>query len=102
AVGPYENGRMYTLAELRAEQGAGGQEALDALLLPVDSAIADWPVIRLDRDMSFYVRRGQAVLVLHAPTQGWVRLYDAEGGFLGIGEVADDGRITPKRLLASA
>lgn len=101
-VGPYEKRPMYTLAELEARFDAGGHAALDELLLPVDSAVADWPVIRLDSDMSFYVRRGQAVLVPRAPTEGRVRLYGDGGEFLGIGEVADDGRIAPKRLLAQA
>jgi len=99
-VGPYEKLPMYTQAELEAAYDAGGHAALDALLLPVDSAVADWPVVRLDTDMSFYVRRGQAVLVPRAPTEGRVRLYSDAGEFLGIGEVADDGRIAPKRLLA--
>lgn len=101
-VGPYEKRPMYTLGELEAKVDVGGQFALDDLLLPVDSAVADWPVIRLDPDMSFYVQRGQAVLVPRAPTEGRVRLYSDVGQFLGIGEVADDGRIAPKRLLAQA
>ena len=100
-VGPYEKRPMYTLAELEARAGAGGPAALDSCLLPVDSAVADWPVVSLDADMSFYVRRGQAVQVPGAPTSGRVRLYSEAGAFLGIGEVADDGRIAPKRLLAA-
>lgn len=99
-VGPYEKRPMHTQAELEARFDAGGHAALDEMLLPVDSAVADWPVIRLDADMSFYVRRGQAVQVPRAPTEGRVRLYTDAGAFLGIGEVADDGRIAPKRLLA--
>ena len=101
-VGPYEKRPMYTLAELEATLEAGGQSALDALLLPVDSAIADWPVVNLDADMSFYIRRGQPVLVPRAPSDGLVRLYSDAGEFLGIGEVAEDGRIAPRRLLATA
>lgn len=101
-VGPYEKRAMFTLAELEARFEAGGHAALDELLLPVDSAVTDWPVVRLDADMSFYVRRGQAVLVPRSPTAGRVRLYTDAGEFLGIGEVAEDGRIAPKRLLASA
>ncbi len=101
-VGPYEKRPMHTLAELEAKRETGGEAALDALLLPVDSAIADWPLVSLDADMSYYLRRGQPVLVPRAPTEGLVRLYDESGGFLGIGEVADDGRIAPRRLLATA
>lgn len=100
-VGPYEKRRMLTLADLESQRESGGHAALDELLLPVDSAVADWPVVSLDQDMSFYVRRGQAVLVPRSPTEGLVRLYTDAGQFLGIGEVADDGRIAPKRLLAA-
>jgi tRNA pseudouridine55 synthase len=41
------------------------------------------------------------VLVPRAPTQGWVRLYQGEQQFLGIGEILDDGRVAPRRLLGS-
>jgi tRNA pseudouridine55 synthase len=74
---------------------------LDALLLPQDSAVAHWPAVHLRGDAAFYLRQGQPVLVPKAPTQGWVRLYEGEQPFLGIGEVLDDGRIAPRRLLAS-
>ena len=33
---------------------------------------------------------------------GWVRLYGQGGRFLGMGTVLDDGRVAPKRLLATA
>lgn len=99
-VGPFEKRPMYTLEELEAQHEQGGHAALDKLLLPVDSPVADWPLLRLDPDSAFYVMRGQAVLVPQAPTEGEVRLYAAEGDFLGIGEVADDGRIAPKRLMS--
>ena len=47
---------------------------------------------------TIYLRQGQPVLVPKAPTQGWVRVYHAER-FLAVGEVQDDGRIAPKRLM---
>lgn len=100
-VGSYEKRPMYSLAELASQRDEQGDAALDRLLLPVDSAVADWPVIRLDEDMSFYMRRGQPLQVPRAPTEGRVRLYTEAGEFLGIGEIADDGRIAPKRLLAA-
>jgi tRNA pseudouridine55 synthase len=40
--------------------------------------------------------------VPHAPTSGWVRIHESgEGGgrFLGVGEVLEDGRIAPRRLV---
>jgi len=50
-------------------------------------------------DSAFYLRQGQPVLVPRAPTCGWVRLYQGEQRFLGIGEILDDGRVAPRRLV---
>ena len=97
-VEPYDAARMVTLDALRgrAEQGLA---ALDEVLLPADTALPDWPVVRVRGDAAFYLRQGQPVLVPRAPTQGWVRLYEGEEQFLGIGEILDDGRVAPRRLL---
>ena len=98
AVKPYDATRMVTLETLR-ERATGDLAALDALLLPPDSAVAQWPAVRVGGDAAFYLRQGQPVLVPRAPTQGWVRLYQDDEQFLGIGEILDDGRVTPRRLL---
>ncbi|MGD9888805.1 MAG: tRNA pseudouridine(55) synthase TruB [Halothiobacillaceae bacterium] len=103
-LGPFiENPQMYTLehlqalAELGAEQG---QEALDRVILPADSALPDYPAIKLDADSTYYIRHGNPVFVAHAPTKGWVKIYGADDLFLGMGEVLDDGRVAPRRMLA--
>jgi tRNA pseudouridine55 synthase len=72
------------------------------LLLPMDEALADWNAVHLDADSSYYIRMGQAVLVPKAPTEGWVRIYDDQERFIGMGEILDDGRVAPRRMLASA
>jgi tRNA pseudouridine55 synthase len=69
-----------------------------ALLLSIDSAVMELPQVVLADEMSFYVRRGQAVMIPKLKTQGYVRLYNREGSFLGVGEVLDDGRVAPRRL----
>lgn len=97
-VGPYEESGMVSLDRLRelAEQGF---EPLDQLVLPIESALAQWPGVRLTEDAAFYLRQGQPVLVPHAPANGWVRLYGGRDRFLGMGEVLDDGRVAPRRLM---
>lgn len=100
AVEPYDATRMVTLEALR-ERAEQGLAALDQWLLPMESAAADWPAVSVSGDSAFYLRQGQPVLVPHAPTQGWVRLYQREQQFLGIGEILDDGRVAPRRLLGS-
>lgn len=98
AVGPYRDpDAMVTLDTLR-ELGEGGFQALDARLLAVESALNDWPPVRLTADSAFYLRQGQPVLVPKAPTSGWVRLYDQDQRFLGVGEVQDDGKVAPRRM----
>lgn len=96
SVGPYD-GEMLTMEQLTllAEQG---MDALDACLQPVDSGVADWPDVRLGTDAAFYVKQGQPVMVPHAPTHGWVRIYD-QSQFLGVGEIQDDGLVAPRRMI---
>jgi len=96
SVGPYD-GEMMTMDKLMAlaEQG---HEALDSSLQPVDSGVANWPDVHLAADAAFYVQQGQPVMVPHAPTQGWVRIYD-QSQFLGLGEIQDDGMVAPRRMI---
>jgi len=97
-VGPFPEEGMVGLETLRdeAEEGA---EVLDRFLLPLDHALGNYPEVTLTESSLFYVRQGQAVQVPQAPTEGWVRLFDNAGGFVGVGAVLDDGRVAPKRLI---
>lgn len=96
-VGPYDGAGMVDLDTLKAE--SADLAALDARLLPIESALAQWPDVRLSPDAAFYLRQGQPVVVPRAPTSGWVRLYAPDERFLGMGQVLDDGRVAPKRLM---
>lgn len=70
-----------------------------ACLLPVDHALQDMPSVALGEELCFYLRRGQAVFVPKAPAANWLRLYDKQGVLLGVGELTDDGKVAPRRLL---
>jgi tRNA pseudouridine55 synthase len=79
---------------------------LDALLLPVETAVRDWPVVSLSDATAFYIRQGQPVIVPHAPTAGRVQLIEqsTDGSkqmFIGVGEILDDGRVAPRRLVVT-
>jgi tRNA pseudouridine55 synthase len=65
----------------------------------LESALSEWPEVKLTADAAFYLKQGQPVLVPNAPTSGWVRLYANQSEFVGVGEILDDGRVAPKRLL---
>ena len=98
AVGEFTTDQMITLDRL-AECAATGQDELDKQLYPVDSIIYDMPSVTLQENVSCYLEKGQAVLVPHAPTEGMLRIYNEKQDFLGVGEVLDDGRIAPRRLV---
>ncbi len=96
AVGPYHE-NMVTMEQLQVLAGQGNA-GLDEFLLPIESGIANWPDVKLDNDSAFYMRQGQPILVPHAPTCGYVRIYHHQE-FLGVGEIQDDGRVAPRRMI---
>ena len=111
-AGPYREEDAVTLEDLGCRRDAGD---LDAALRPVASTVGHWPALQLAGAPAFYLKQGQPVFVAHAPTEGWVRLYertaaseedasaaaDPTGAFLGVGEILDDGRVAPRRLIAN-
>lgn len=96
SVGPYKSG-MLTLDQLM-EIAEDGFDALDDVMLDIDSGIDDWPIVELDADSAYYIKLGQPVQIARAPTEGLVRVYDGEK-FIGIGAIQDDGRVAPKRMM---
>lgn len=96
SVGPYK-GEMFTMESLQAlaEQGV---DALDQILLSIESGVADWPNVCLGADAAFYMGQGQPIQVPNAPTEGWVRIYDQQK-FIGVGEIQDDGLVAPRRMI---
>ncbi len=101
-VGPYGLNSMVTLELLRDARERAGLQALDAMLLPVETPVLHWPGVYLSRVGMNSIRRGQSVLVPEPPDASWVRLLDSEPAqprFVGVGEVLEDGRVAPRRLL---
>ncbi len=100
-AGPFDASQMISLERLEqlAEEGL---DALDEVLVPMEAALSAWPEVRLPENAAFYLKKGQPVLVPKSPTRGWVRLYASGDRFLGAGEVLDDGRIAPRRLVAGS
>lgn len=96
AVAPYQQNKMYTLDELQQYDHA----TLLQCLLPMDTSLQNFPIIRLSSAATFYLRTGQPVRIPDLPTEGLVRLFSDNAQFMGIGEVLEDGRVAPRRLLA--
>lgn len=70
----------------------------DTPLVGSDLALAALPAVALPSFLARSVRRGQVVHMGGRNYEGWVRLYDDEGAFLGIGWSEPGGDIRPKRL----
>jgi len=105
-LGPWsidaEDGQpSYTLEDLQAIADEGGLDALDRVILPIDSALGAYPAVVLDATSVTPIRHGHPVFVPNAPQTGWFRLYAPDDLFLGMGEVLDDGRTAPRRLFAA-
>lgn len=106
AVANYPYEKMVTLEQLNElleqaqREEIAPRELLDPLLLPMDTAVEDLPEVNLIPELADMVQHGQAVQVFGAPTEGTVRLTMGEERlFIGVGEMNDDGKIAPKRLV---
>lgn len=100
-VSPYQEGVMYSLPTLEKIVETKGVDALQSLLLPVETSVSIFPAVKISTSAAFYLRMGQPVrasLELGAPL---VRLFSEDASFLGVGEATGDGRVKPHRLLAT-
>lgn len=75
--------------------------AMDALLLPMDSAVLSLPSVELDEESAKFFNNGnpvfsQSSLSMAAETQ--VRVY-SQSLFLGVGFIDNDCKVAPKRLV---
>jgi tRNA pseudouridine55 synthase len=100
-AGPFDLSQTVSIEELERVHGEGGAEAVDAFLKPVDSGLEHWPLLQLSEHSAFYWLHGQPVRAPEAPKFGMLRVQDHNGRFIGIGEVSEDGRIAPRRLIRS-
>lgn len=98
-AGPFDEQGLVSLDHVREVVAESGHERADALLLPIDAGLMDWPRVDMAGELADFIRQGQPVQVPGAPVRGALRLYDRTRGFLGIGFVRDDGLVAPKRLM---
>lgn len=115
AVSTYPADRMVSFEDIERiseeahRNGFTAFSALDALLLPVDTAVSDLPIIYLEEFEARKILRGQVIKVrpvnmLTTDTQP-IRIYigkeeaAAQAEFIGVGEITYD-RLVPKRLVS--
>jgi len=100
-IGAFDLSRAVTLEALDAT----APDSRSALLAPVDTLVTAFPRLDLDPDAAQLILQGQP-LPPHKTGTGkttpgiCTRLYGPQG-FLGLGQWKDDGRVWPKRLIAS-
>lgn len=105
-VATYPIEKMVTLEQLQAliEEAHRSERApaelLDALLMPMDSPASEYPIVHLTASAAAYFKQGMPVQAAAAPASGLVRVTAGdEHAFIGMAEIADDGRVAPRRLV---
>jgi tRNA pseudouridine55 synthase len=76
------------------------------MLLAPDGLLAEVPVVHLDAEQTRRMRQGQALAWANVLLEGALqparfRLYACDGGFLGVGRVAEDGMLRAERLVVT-
>jgi tRNA pseudouridine55 synthase len=98
-AGPFSIENSVTLEQLETLRQKEAFEELDAFLRPITEAVDGIPAVILGESTAHYFKQGQPVIVPKAPTNGLVAVSQHDGVFLGVGEILDDGRVAPKRLV---
>jgi tRNA pseudouridine55 synthase len=97
-AGPFNLEQSYTIEALQALQQNNESKNLQACLLAMDAAIADVPLLNLDREQTLRLRQGQLVSLSQQVDARQFRVY-FEDEFIGLAELRDDGKLAAKRLM---
>lgn len=96
-TGGFQLSDAHTLEQLETMDAS----VRDQCLLTVDVLLHDLPSVELDDESAHYFRHGQAVWKSGIRQAGMLRAYTSQGIFLGLAENLGDGRIAPRRVIAS-
>ena len=106
AVGHYPADKMVDHEQLEALLAKAKAEDispstyLDELLLPMDTALVDLPVVEITKEQGVSFSHGQAVILDVGLPEGVIKVL-ADGVFIGTGEKNSDGHLKSKRGLAN-
>jgi tRNA pseudouridine55 synthase len=105
-VAEYPYAKMVTIEQLtELAEGTDKEDestftVLDELLLPMDTAVANFPEVNLPEESVQYIMQGQPVQASGLEPDVLVRMTSGEDRqFIGIGTMNDDGLLAPKRLV---
>ena len=96
-VEPFFESDMVKIETLQACY-SDGPDSLAGLLLPVDSPLSSWPKLVVQSEFCNRLTNGRAVPALPEWPRSFVRLYDPEEVFFGIGIVELGGSLVPRRI----
>lgn len=100
AVADYPTEKMLDWNALQSLAAQQDLALLDALLLPMDTAVAKLPTLTLDESQAQGIGFGQRVKFNNPNSlQGQVRLFSHENRFLGVAVIDENNVIRPQRLV---
>ena len=100
AVADYPTEKMLDWNALQALAESQDLSLLDALLLPMDTAVAKLPALTLNESQTQGIGFGQRIKFDNLNRlQGQVRLFSHENRFLGVAVIDDNNVIRPQRLV---
>ncbi|WP_314868726.1 tRNA pseudouridine(55) synthase TruB [Aggregatibacter kilianii] len=100
AVADYPTEKMLDWNALQALAEPQDLSLLDALLLPIDTAVAKLPILTLNESQTQSIGFGQRVKFDNPNRlQGQVRLFSHENRFLGVAVIDENNVIRPQRLV---
>ena len=94
-VGPFRIEQSQTLEGLTELDEA----ARDRCLMPADIMVEALPPLSLDLEAAWQICHGQPIWLPKLTVGCQCRLYAPDGRFLGVGEVNQDGKVAPRRLV---
>ncbi len=100
AVADYPTEKMLDWNALQALAEPQNLSSLDALLLPMDTAVAKLPALTLNESQTQGIGFGQRIKFDNLNRlQGQVRLFSHENRFLGVAVIDENNVIRPQRLV---
>ena len=100
AVADYPTEKMLDWNALQSLAAQQDLSLLDALLLPMDTAVAKLPILTLNESQTQGIGFGQRVKFDNPNSlQGQVRLFSHENRFLGVALIDENNVIRPQRLV---
>ncbi|ACX82585.1 tRNA pseudouridine synthase B [Aggregatibacter actinomycetemcomitans] len=100
AVADYPTEKMMSWDDLQALAEQQDLAVLDALLLPMDTAVAKLSALILDESQTQGIGFGQRIKFDNpSKRQGQVRLFSHENRFLGVAVIDENNVIRPQRLV---